>query len=223
MPERFAPNLDILPESQKTLWAELKGTPDDFVLYGGTALALRLGHRTSVDFDFFSNRPFDPEALYAAIPYLHGAVVQQMAPNTLTCSVDRGGPVQVSFFGGLALNRVADPDEADGAGIAVASLLDVGAAKAKVVVARPSWKDYVDMDAILEAGEPLARVLCAAVALYGPPYSPLLTLKALTFFDDLGEEVREDVRARLRAAVAGVRPEELGALPVSVGVKEAAA
>lgn len=223
MPERFAPNLDILPESQKALWAELGTTPHDFVLYGGTALALRLGHRTSVDFDFFSNRPFDPETLYAAVPYLRDAAVQQMAPNTLTCSVDRGGAVQVSFFGGLALNRVVDPDEAEGAGIAVASLLDVGAAKAKVVVARPSWKDYVDMDAILRAGEPLARVLCAAVALYGPPYSPLLTLKALTFFDDLGDEIREDVRARLRTAVAGVRPEELGALPVSAGVKEAAA
>lgn len=40
MPERFAPNLDILPESQKTLWAELGATPQVFVLYGGTALAL---------------------------------------------------------------------------------------------------------------------------------------------------------------------------------------
>lgn len=41
MPERFAPNLDILPESQKSLWGALDATPRDFVLYGGTALALR--------------------------------------------------------------------------------------------------------------------------------------------------------------------------------------
>lgn len=41
----FTPNLSILPGLQRQLWAELKGTPTAFVLYGGTALALRLGHR----------------------------------------------------------------------------------------------------------------------------------------------------------------------------------
>ena len=48
----FQPRLDILPASQRTLWPELDATPDHFTLYGGTALALRLGHRQSVDFDF---------------------------------------------------------------------------------------------------------------------------------------------------------------------------
>ena len=58
----FVPNLDILPAAQRTLWPELSATPDNFTLYGGTALALRLGHRASVDFDFFSNDSFDPIA-----------------------------------------------------------------------------------------------------------------------------------------------------------------
>jgi len=50
----FTPNLSILPPPQLRLWSELDATPEAFTLYGGTALALRLGHRTSVDFDFFS-------------------------------------------------------------------------------------------------------------------------------------------------------------------------
>jgi len=50
----FAPRLDVLPEPQRKLWPELAGTPDHFILYGGTAIALRFGHRQSVDFDFFS-------------------------------------------------------------------------------------------------------------------------------------------------------------------------
>ena len=54
----FSPDLSILPPPQLRLWPELDTTPATFTLYGGTALALRLGHRTSVDFDFFSNQPF---------------------------------------------------------------------------------------------------------------------------------------------------------------------
>jgi hypothetical protein len=35
------------------LWPQLKNVPEQYVLYGGTAVALRYGHRNSVDFDFF--------------------------------------------------------------------------------------------------------------------------------------------------------------------------
>ena len=52
MPATFEPRLDILPESQRLLWPELDAVPSDFVLYGGTALALQFGHRVSEDFDF---------------------------------------------------------------------------------------------------------------------------------------------------------------------------
>lgn len=49
--DEFAPILDSLPPAQQRLWPELDATPDHFTLYGGTALALRLGHRISVDCD----------------------------------------------------------------------------------------------------------------------------------------------------------------------------
>ena len=55
----FTPRLDALPAAQRAVWPALGGVPDSFVLYGGTALALRLGHRTSVDFDFFSAEPIE--------------------------------------------------------------------------------------------------------------------------------------------------------------------
>ena len=48
-------HLNILPAEQRILWNELQSTPEHFALYGGTALALFLGHRQSIDFDFFSN------------------------------------------------------------------------------------------------------------------------------------------------------------------------
>jgi Nucleotidyl transferase AbiEii toxin, Type IV TA system len=56
MAEPLKPRLDILPSPQRALWLELPViVPESFVLWGGTALALHLGHRVSVDFDFFGS------------------------------------------------------------------------------------------------------------------------------------------------------------------------
>src|SRR5271157_3389648 len=99
MTDNFAPRLDILPKPQRRLWDELAAVPPEFVLYGGTAIALHLGHRQSLDFDFFGNRFFDPGRLAAKIPFLTGATLTQQEPNTVSSIVDRGGPVKVSFFG----------------------------------------------------------------------------------------------------------------------------
>jgi hypothetical protein len=69
MPTTFAPRLDILTESQTLFWPELDTVPSDFVLYGGTGIALQLGHRVSEDFDFFSSACFDPDRLQAQLPF----------------------------------------------------------------------------------------------------------------------------------------------------------
>jgi len=132
----FTPNLSILPPSQRRLWQDLSTTPDTFTLYGGTALALRLGHRTSVDFDFFSPIPFDPDKLAASIPYLKGAERVQVGVNTLTCRVQRDGHVLISFFGGLGLGQVAPHDQVKGNSLFVASLLDIAGTKVAVVQKR---------------------------------------------------------------------------------------
>ena len=74
------PRLDILPPAQQSLWPHLSDLPDHFVLYGGTAIALRLGHRESVDFDFFSDVPLDEalkERLLSKVSWLVGAQVLQ--------------------------------------------------------------------------------------------------------------------------------------------------
>jgi hypothetical protein len=125
----FTPNLQILPPAQRRPWDELMHTPTEFVLYGGTVLGLRLGHRPTEDFDFFSNKSFAPDVLRKAIPYLQDSELSQFETNTLTAIVDRGGPARVSFFGDLKLNRLHEPEVAQDNGIQVASLLDVAATK----------------------------------------------------------------------------------------------
>lgn len=180
----FTPRLEILAPSQRRLWDELGHTPKDFVLYGGTAVALRLGHRRSEDFDFFSNNSFAPDLLRKTIQYLQSAEVSQFGANTLTAIVNRGAPVKVSFFGGLRLNRVQDPDVARSNGIQVASLLDVAATKLATIQQRAQVRDYEDLAAIISAGVNLSEALAAATATYGREFNGALSLKALTYFAD---------------------------------------
>lgn len=145
--EMLAPVLKILPPEQRQVFDQLGPTPQDFVLYGGTALALRLGHRRSVDFDFFSCRPFRPVELLRQIPYLKDGAVIQEGESTLSCEV---GPaaVKLSFFGGLSLNQVEAPELIESNGIAVASLKDLFGTKCATVPQRNEVKDYLDIHAL---------------------------------------------------------------------------
>jgi len=201
----FKPNLSILPEPQKQLWVELRDTPKTFVLYGGTALALRLGHRQSEDFDFFSNKSFQPTSLRTSIPYLKHAEMTQFQENTLTAIVDRNGPVKLSFFGSLGIKRVQDPDIVEENGVQIASMLDLFASKLKTIQARAEAKDYRDIVGALNAGLTLAEGLSAAVAIYGREFNGASSLKALTLFED-GDLPRltPETRKRLLGAATSV-------------------
>jgi Nucleotidyl transferase AbiEii toxin, Type IV TA system len=206
----FTPNLSILPGPQRQVWDELKDTPKSFVLYGGTALALRLGHRHSEDFDFFSNRPFHPDSLRDSIPYLKQAEMTQFQDNTLTALVDRNGPVKLSFFGSVGMKRVQDPDLAAENGIQIASLLDLLASKLRTVQSRAEVKDYRDIVASFDAGLSLAEGLGAAAAIYGKNFNGALSLKALTFFED-GDlaSLTPAIRKRLLAAATSISLKEI--------------
>jgi hypothetical protein len=180
----FDPDLSILPPHQQAIWRELGAVPRHFVLYGGTAIALRLGHRRSVDFDFMTHRSFAPETVVKEVPFLAEAERLQSQQNTLTVSVTRGAPVLLSFFGGISFGRVGSPDRVRENGLWIASLLDLAALKVAVVQQRAEAKDYLDLCAILRSGISLEEGLGAAQALYGAQFNPAITLKALAYFED---------------------------------------
>jgi hypothetical protein len=194
MTKTFRPRLHVLPPAQRRLWDELGHLPEHLVLYGGTALALHLGHRQSEDFDFFADRDINPDQTFRTIPFLSGAQITQAEPNTLVCLVERGGPVKVSFFG--------------------VPHLDIAGTKAAVLQQRAQAKDYVDIDALVSIGGiDLATQLAAARAVYGPHFAPTPTLKALTYFGD-GDlsMLGADIRRRLVQAATAVDPSQLPTL-----------
>lgn len=218
---RMEPTLAWLTEGQRRLWQELGGTPPEFVLYGGVAIALRFGHRYSADFDFFSQGEFDPRELYDSIAYLKNADVLQIGRNTLTCSVTRGEPVKVSFFGLPEFKTAQSPETVAGPGIRIASLLDLAATKASVIQKRAAARDYIDLDVLLSrGGVDLVDALAAARKAYGTFFNPQITLKALCYYED-GDlmTVPEDARARLMAEVANADLSRLVELTKDEGQK----
>lgn len=211
MPATFQPRLDILPPAQRRLWDELGATPEAFTLYGGTAIALHLGHRQSVDFDFFGTQPFDPDRLLGDIAFLKDGEVVQRETDTLTCLLDRDGPVQVSFFGVPGIGQATQPVIAPDIRLKTASLIDLGGMKVSVVQKRAQVKDYLDIDALLTHGVTLADMLAAARVIYGRQFNPQISLKALSYFED-GDvwALPDEARRRLQDAV---RTTELERLP----------
>ena len=210
--KHFSPHLEILPAPQRALWNELSEVSREFVLYRGTALALHLAHRKSVDFDLFGSRALDLAQIEQGISFLKGANIIQREKNTLSAIVDRGGPVKVSFFGVPNLPRLSAAVVAKDNGLGVASLLDLAGTKASVVQVRAEAKDYIDIDALITAGKvDLPLALSAAQRLYGSTFNPQITLKALSFFDD-GDLTLLPEEIKLRLATAA-REVDLDHLP----------
>jgi hypothetical protein len=178
----FKPRLDLLPEPQRNVWPELANLPRQFVLYGGTAVALRLGHRPSLDFDFFSSEPLNIDGLYQTLSFLGNSTPLQREPDALTVLLERAGPVKISFFGDIRIGCIDPPETTEDRVLQVASLIDLAGTKMKVLLQRVESKDYRDIAAILHAGVSVGEGLAAAQALYAEQFPPAEALKALTYF-----------------------------------------
>ena len=202
----FQPKLDVLPLAQRAIWPLLAEVPRHFVLYGGTAVALRVGQRISEDFDFFSLQPFQPEKLLAAISWLRKPEPRllQRKDNTLTVDVDGPkGAVKLSFFGTIDFGQIRPPDVCTDNGLKIASSEDLLALKLATIQQRVEAKDYLDICALLRAGLGLEHALGHLEALHPLATNAMITLKTLVYFkggdlDALPAEVKRDLENAVR-------------------------
>ncbi|MGH6793163.1 MAG: nucleotidyl transferase AbiEii/AbiGii toxin family protein [Methyloceanibacter sp.] len=179
------PHTEIFPPAQKEFWEKLAGSvPGRFVLYGGTAVALRFGHRTSIDFDYFTDQSVSYDDLARTMPALTQAPVMQRAANTVIVSMTMpSGDVKLSFFGGFSFGRVGNPERVNGK-VTLASPIDLLATKLKTLHDRIEPKDYLDIEVLLKSGLTLNQGIAAARSLFGQTLNPLDTAKAVGWFKD---------------------------------------
>ena len=172
---------DILDKKRKSILSQLATISDDFYLAGGTALALQLGCRDSVDFDFFSEKEFSNSDLYDKIVSVlveHEVVKTQDEKRTLTVYVDKD--IKISFFAYkyCLVKPLVTTDYFD-----LASIEDIGCMKLSAIVNRYMYKDYLDLYWILH------RVgLFELLTLNEIKFKDLdtnLVLKSLVYFDDI--------------------------------------
>jgi hypothetical protein len=178
----FKAHMEILPLEQLRLWAELAAIKNaGFVLYGGTAVALQIGHRSSVDFDFFSTRSFGLSDVMEEIPWLASGIIQSTGENTLELICDG---VKISLFGSIHFGRIGQPLLTDDGVLEVASLDDLLALKLATITQRATYKDYCDICAIAEQGISFEKALGGAQSFYGNTFSVHACLSALSYFGD---------------------------------------
>ena len=181
------------------LQAPLAGS--GFSLAGGTSLALRLGHRLSVDLDFFSSNHFEPTSLAQQLGLGPGSITGQ-ATGTLQVRIHQ---IKVEFLQ-HAYPRLAGDDLVEG--IRMWSLADVAAMKLNAISNRGSKKDFYDLAALLEHF-PLQTMIDHYRAKYRPA-SLMMVIRSLAWFDDADAEpdpisLRDDswqsVRNRVSSAI----------------------
>jgi hypothetical protein len=180
MPKFLEPRFDVLAEAQKLIWPLLGAAPRlSLVLYGGTAVALHLGHRRSEDFDFFRAHHLEKEQLRGAFAFLDEAtVIQDTRDSLVVLAGTPSGPVKVSFFGGFRIGRANDPLRTRDGTLLVASLDDLMATKLKAILDRAEAKDYRD----IAAGVSLPAGLSAFRQMFKG--EPSQVLRAVGYFKD---------------------------------------
>ncbi len=183
---------DIFSAAQQSALAVLSQQPElrDFYLAGGTALALHLGHRGSVDFDFFRQKSFDPRWLLEQLPSPPRVAVLQEARDTLTVEF-RG--VKTSFF--AYRHQLIRPLESSGLPAQLASIPDIAAMKLAAIAGRGSRKDFVDIYFICRQCFPLKEAFTYLQAKFTDhDYDLYHILRSLTYFADAEAEPMPELR-----------------------------
>jgi hypothetical protein len=95
--------------------------------------------------------------LLSEFAWLGGASVNRASPNNLEVTTESG--VHLAFFGAMRIQCVAEPSRVEGNGLVVASVFDLAGTKAKAILDRSEWKDYVDLSALVRAGHALPDII----------------------------------------------------------------
>jgi hypothetical protein len=158
---------------------------DEFYLAGGSAAALYLGHRVSVDLDFFTEQEsYQVEPLLQSIQDVGTLHLQQQSRGTLIGLLD---DVQISFFA-YPYPLLKDFENLEE--IRIASLLDISLMKIVAISQRGKMRDFVDLYFVCQENFALGDLLQRIPQKYpGVTYPSYHLLRSLVYFADAEDDI----------------------------------
>lgn len=171
---------EILIKEQIELLPLVKEFNKEFILVGGTAIALYIGHRNSIDFDLFSYNDFDNKKIKRKI--LHYAKINRtyideqgeytlMINNVKTTFLNY--PYKIKML--MRLDKI----------IKLPDLLTLAAMKAFALGRRAKWKDYVDLYFIFKNYFSIKEISRKAYQIFGNEFNEKIFREALVYFKDI--------------------------------------
>jgi len=148
-----------------------------FYLVGGTALALQLGHRLSVDIDLFSLEPFDKNELLEVLNAAFESVAVESEGTTMMITNING--IKVDFVK-MSYPFLFPPLIVED--IRMLSVRDIAPMKLKAVTQRGSKKDFFDLYFLLDL-MPLQEMLHLFQEKF-KQHEIFHVIKSLSYFDD---------------------------------------
>lgn len=171
---------EILNENQKRLLTLMAQFRREYYLVGGTAIALYIGHRRSIDFDLFKPSTINHKRnldKITASSFAH--VVTRRVSEQMNLIVN---DVKVTFF---QYPFPIEPTAKFENCFRLPSLLQLAAMKAYALGRRSKWKDYVDLYFLLRDHFTIADISSVATRIFGELFSEKLFRSQLCYFDDI--------------------------------------
>lgn len=171
---------EILTDKQIALLDWISQFQREFYLVGGTAIALYLGHRQSVDFDMFKFGPLN-----------HKRNMDRIVQSGFTYQITRRVPEQMNcLINGVKLTFFQYPFEISATKqssvpFRIPTLLDLAAMKAYALGRRSKWKDYVDLYFLMTQPFSFEQISTRATQLFGELFSEKMFRAQLCYYDDV--------------------------------------
>ncbi len=175
---------DILDKKRIEILPLLKKFKKEFYLAGGTSLALQIGHRDSIDFDFFKYEDIQIDELFNSIKEVfcdYKILKIQEEENTLTVLIDEN--IKLSFF---SYRYELLKDLINEKFLTLASIEDIACMKLSAIISRATNKDYIDLYYIFKDYD-FKKILTLCKKKF-PEIDTNLILKSLVYVDDVEHE-----------------------------------
>lgn len=181
---------EILTKEQTELLPLIKSFFEDFGLVGGTAIALLMGHRRSVDFDLFTDKEFENIKVRKEIlkfNKIDKVIMDEGGQYTIIIN-----KVRFTFF---SFPFKIDFSERFDNIIKLPDLLTLAAMKAYALGRRAKWKDYVDLYFIMKDCD-INKVIRKAEIIFGDEFNEKMFRTQLAYFKDIDYTEKIDYMER---------------------------